>query len=97
MSPADKPARRLARVLLAGPLTVAAATARVRQALGRCPRWLAPILRDLAGTIQLARSRLLDLLSKGVVLRRLRISIRYAPSSLLALGKNLRRNHCPPN
>lgn len=39
-------AERLARVVLAGPFTLALATQRVRQALGRCPRWLSPALKS---------------------------------------------------
>jgi hypothetical protein len=49
-----------------------------------------------AGTNHLARSRMLELLLKGFVPHRWRISIQYAPSSLLAFGMNLRRNHLPP-
>ena len=47
--------------------------------------------------MQLNRSCLLDLLPKYFVVRRLRISLQYAPSSLLAFRKNLRRNHFPLN
>jgi pyoverdine/dityrosine biosynthesis protein Dit1 len=50
----------------------------------------------IAGTNHLARSRMLDLLLKDFVPHRLRISIQYAPSSLLAFEMNLRRNHFPP-
>lgn len=40
-------AERLARVVLAGPFTLALVTQRVRQALGRCPRWLSPVLKSV--------------------------------------------------
>ncbi len=40
MEPIDLAARKLARLLLAGPFTVREATNRVRASLGRCPRWL---------------------------------------------------------
>jgi len=39
-------AERLARVVLAGPFTLVLVTQRVRQALGRCPRWLSPVLKS---------------------------------------------------
>ncbi len=42
-----KVADQLAHVVLAGPLTPALATQRVRQVLGRCPRWLGPVLKRL--------------------------------------------------
>lgn len=45
MEPIDLAARKLARLLLAGPLTVRDATIRIRDSLGRCPRWLS---RELA-------------------------------------------------
>ncbi len=40
MEPVDLAARKLARLLLAGPFTVRDATSRIRAGLGRCPRWL---------------------------------------------------------
>lgn len=53
-------ARQLARVLLAGPLTPAPAALRVKTALGRRPRWLAPVLERLAADFGTgARPRLL--------------------------------------
>lgn len=39
-------AERLGRVALAGTFTLASVTQRVRQALGRCPRWLSPVLKS---------------------------------------------------
>jgi hypothetical protein len=41
-------------------------------------------------------SRLLDLIPEVFVAHRWCILIQYAPSSLFALGKNLRRNRFPP-
>src|SRR6516164_8668740 len=47
--------------------------------------------------MQLARSCLLDLFAPGIVVRRLQIATGYARASLLALRRNLLRNHFPPN
>ncbi len=46
MTPIARAAEHLARVALAGPFTLALVTQRVRQALGRCPRWLSPVLKS---------------------------------------------------
>ena len=43
----EQAANRLARVVVAGPLTLPQITRRIRQALGRCPRWLNPVLKNL--------------------------------------------------
>ncbi|MCW5558004.1 MAG: RNA-directed DNA polymerase, partial [Verrucomicrobiae bacterium] len=51
MSPIAKAARKLAQVLLAGPLTMVAAKARMRHALGRCPRWLTPVLKEAVARV----------------------------------------------
>ena len=51
----------------------------------------------LAGTKELDRSSLLDLLPICFVIRQLRILFQYAPSSFRADRKNLLRNAFPPN
>ncbi len=43
----EQAADRLAGIVLAGPLTLPQTTRRIRQALGRCPRWLSPVLKNL--------------------------------------------------
>jgi hypothetical protein len=53
--------------------------------------------KSLTVTIQLGRMCLLDLFAQSVVVRRLQIYCIYARASLLALCKNLLRNHILPN
>lgn len=48
MSPTAQSAKALARLLLAGPFTAASGRDRVKAALGRCPRWMGPLLKELA-------------------------------------------------
>ena len=76
---------------LGGGITRDRILARLRRS--HCNRWIYPIYSILAVTMQYPASVCWIFLSKSFVVRRLQISCRYAPSSLLVLPKNLLRNH----